>query len=141
MEVIQMKSNTQTDVRTNVWTVDNIEETKKKVNELATEGYTKDSIYVLTHDKDRTERVAENTDTEQITILEEGLGTSIANIFRSEGDELRAKMRSMGISKSDAERLEAELDKDKIVVIAWSGVTYTGEDYDSSIGYYPPYVV
>jgi hypothetical protein len=126
---------------TKVHTVNNPVEVQEQVYKFQTEGYAKDQIFVLTHDKDRTKRLAENTDAERIGIAEEGLGTAIANVFRSTGDELRAKMRSMGISEQDAERLEREMDQDRILVIAWGGTEYADREYDPSIYYYPHYVV
>jgi hypothetical protein len=122
-------------MNTIVWTVNDVEEVKEKVQQFIRAGYPDNSIYVLTHDSDRTKRVAEETNTDRIGLIEEGLGTSIANIFRSRGDELRSKLRSLGVSKSEAERLEAELDKDKIVVIGWGGQLFTGDNYDESITY------
>jgi hypothetical protein len=127
--------------KTKVHTVNNAVEVQEQVYRYQAEGYAKDYIYVLTHDKDRTNRIAENTDAEKIGIAEEGLGTAIANIFRSNGDELRAKMRSLGISEQDAERLEQEMDQDKILVIAWGGKEYTGEEFDPYVYYYPHYIV
>ncbi|MDQ0060355.1 general stress protein [Paenibacillus harenae] len=129
-----------TDPKTKVHTVNNAVEVQEQVYRFQSEGYVKENIFVLTHDKSRTNRLAERTDAEKIGIAEEGLGTAIANIFRSSGDELRAKMRSLGLSKSDAERLERELDQDKILVIAWGGREYAGEDYDPYVYYYPNYV-
>lgn len=126
---------------TKVHTVNNIAEVQAQVYKFQSEGYSKDNIYVLTHDKDRTKRIVDHTDAENIGVAEEGFGTAIANIFRSTGDELRAKMRSLGISKTDAERLERDMDRDKILVIAWSGTEYTGDDYDPAVYYYPHYVV
>lgn len=126
---------------TKVHTVNKISEVQDQVISFQREGYPQDNIYVLTHDKDRTSRIVENTDAEKIGVAEEGIGTAIANIFRSNGDELRAKMRSLGISEMDAERLEREMDRDKILVIAWGGKEYTGDDYDSTVYYYPHYVV
>lgn len=126
---------------TKVHTVNNIAEVQEQVYKFQSEGYAKDNIFVLTHDKDRTKRIVDNTDAENIGVAEEGLGTAIANIFRSNGDELRAKMRSLGISKMDAERLERDMDQDKILVIAWGGTEYIGEDYDPAVYYYPHYVV
>ncbi len=121
---------------TKVRIVDSITEVQNQVQIFQSEGYLNDNIFVLTHDKDRTSRIADKTDAAKIGITEEGLGTAIANIFRSTGDELRAKMRSLGISEFDAERLEAEMDRDKVLVIAWSGTEYFGEEYDPSIYYY-----
>ncbi|WP_424767415.1 general stress protein [Paenibacillus sp. sgz302251] len=128
--------------QTKVHTVDNIAEVQEQVYKFRNDGYGDERIFVLTHDKDRTKRIADNTDAKKIGVVEEGLGTAIANIFRSNGDELRAKMRSLGISKQDAERLEREMDQDKILVIAWSGQEYNYEDdhYDSAVYYYPPFI-
>ncbi|MCA0756013.1 general stress protein [Paenibacillus sp. N4] len=126
---------------TKVHTVNNAVEVQEQVYKFQTEGYAKDQIFVLTHDKDRTKRIAENTDAEKIGVAEEGLSTAIANIFRSGGDELRAKMRSLGISERDAQRLEREMDQDKVLVIAWGGKEYSGEDFDPSVYYYPHYIV
>jgi len=121
---------------TKVRIVSSINEVQDQINQFQREGYIKDHIFVLTHDKDRTSRIADNTDATTIGLAEEGLGTAIANIFRSTGDELRAKMRSLGISKYDSERLENEMDQDKVLVIGWSGKEYIGEDFDPAIYYY-----
>jgi hypothetical protein len=121
---------------TKVYTVNNILETRNKIAELENQGYTKENIYVLTHDKKRTEHISKHTDGNEIGILEEGILTAVGNLFRSEGDELRAKLRSMGVSKEHAEQLEAEMDKGIIVVLAWSGTTYDNDNFDPNIGYF-----
>lgn len=72
-------------------------------------------------------------------MAEEGLATIIANMFRSTGDELRAKMRSLGISKAHSERLEEEMDRDKVLVIAWSGKEYLGEVFAPAVYYHSIY--
>ena len=125
---------------TKVHTVMTREEVQEQVHRFRREGYGEDSIFVLTHDKTRTKRIAERTDAEEIGIAEEGIGTAIGNIFRNTGDELRAKMRSLGISKEEVERLEAEMDRDKIVVIAWGGREYKDDDYDREV-YFHPYMM
>lgn len=121
---------------TKVRIVDNITEVHEQVSMFQREGYPNDNIFVLTHDKDRTSRLAKDADVTTIGTSEEGLGTTIANWFRSTGNELRAKMRSLGISKADSERLESEMDRDKILVIAWSGKEYRDDDYDPAVYYY-----
>lgn len=126
-----------TQMQTKVATVKTQEEMKQKYAEFCREGYPEDRIFVLTHDKDRTKRIAEKTDLEEIGVAELGIGTTLANIFRSTGDELRAKMRSLGISKWEAERLEKEMDKDAIIVIAWAGHEYDDDDYDHDVFFYP----
>lgn len=125
---------------TTVNTVSSVMEAREKINELMRFGYATDNIFVLTHDKDRTEHVAKNTNAETIGTSEEGVMTTIANWFRSTGDELRAKMRAVGVSKEHAEHLERELDQGKIVIIAWrGGRRYGDSEYDDTIRYYPPY--
>lgn len=120
---------------TQVSTVSDIEEAKIQLAAWMDEGYPQTSIYVLTHDEDRTDRVIEETNAEKIGLIEEGLGSSIANLFRSHGDELRNKMKSLGVSNVDAEWLETELDRDMIVMIAWGGQLFSGNDHDPSIVY------
>ncbi|WP_042162655.1 general stress protein [Paenibacillus gorillae] len=132
---------TQTTTQTKVHTVKSIVEVQEQVYRFQREGYAKENIFVLTHDKDRTARIADNTDAEKIGVSAEGLGTAIANIFRSHGDELRAKMRSLGISKQYAEHLESEMDRDKILVIAWGGREYIGDEFDPAVYYYPHYMI
>ncbi|MBB3108528.1 hypothetical protein FHS18_000556 [Paenibacillus phyllosphaerae] len=127
--------------QTNVHTVDTLQEAKAQVDRFVAQGYTKDQLFVLAHDKDRTERLVEETDTERIGLEEEGVMTAAANLFRSRGMELRAKMQSVGIRAEEAERLEKELDRDKIVVIAWGGKPYGDDDYDPAIMFYPPFIV
>ncbi|MBW7457647.1 general stress protein [Paenibacillus sepulcri] len=126
---------------TNVHTVDNIQQAREQLERYKTRGYDKDHLYVLTHDKERNKRIAASTDADEIGVAEEGLDTAFANIFRSRGAELRAKLRSMGISKEEAERLEEEMDNDRIVVIAWGGNQYDDNDYDPNIVYFPPLLI
>lgn len=125
---------------TKVFTVLNEMEARQKVADLKADGYDKDQLFVLTHDDNRTERVAEQAAASEIGLKEEGMFTAIANLFRSQGDELRAKMRSMGVSEPYADALEKELDRGKIVILAWRGVPYepVGPEYDRDIQYYPP---
>jgi hypothetical protein len=121
---------------TKVYTVNNILETRNKIAELEHQGYAKEKIFVLAHDKKRTEHLSEHTDGNEIGIAEEGILTAVGNLFRSTGDELRAKLRSVGVSKEHSEQLEAEMDKGKIVVLTWSGTTYDNDNFDPNIGYF-----
>ncbi|WP_110931363.1 general stress protein [Paenibacillus bouchesdurhonensis] len=88
------------------------------VNELRAAGYVRDHIYVLAHDQDRTERIADTSDAKEIGIKEEGVFDAIANLFRSRGDELRAKIVSLGFTETEAAFYEKELDLGKVLVIA-----------------------
>jgi uncharacterized protein with NRDE domain len=122
---------------TKVCIVHNILEARKQISDLQYEGYWKENIFVLAHDKKRTKHAADNTDGNQIGISEEGAFTAIANLFRSTGDALRAKLKSMGVSEERAHHLEEELDSGKIVILAWSGVSYDNGVYDEGIYYSP----
>ena len=129
--------NTASGNATKVTTVDNILEARTEIQQLIDEGYSKESLYVLAHDGERTNHLVEHTEASPIGIIEEGVITAIANLFRSRGDELRAKLRSMGVSEQQAELLEAEMDHGQIVILAWGGKMYSDDEYDPNINYYP----
>ncbi len=97
-----------------------VNEAQETVRQYNKEGFDRDHIYVLTHSKEGTDYVANYTGTDKIGVSEEGVLTSLANIFRSRGDELRAKMQSLDLPQIEAERLEEELDHGKIVILASS---------------------
>ncbi|KQX54656.1 MULTISPECIES: general stress protein [unclassified Paenibacillus] len=121
---------------TRVSVTSNLQEAQSKVQQLYREGFEREHIYVLTHSAEGTDYVANYTGAEQITMAEEGVLTSIANLFRSRGDELRAKMRALGVPEVEAGRLESELDKGKILVLATPSTevrAYNGEDFQRTI--------
>lgn len=72
----------------------------------------------MAHSKDRSENLTNAMNTNDIGVAEQGIVNSIANVFRSRGDELRSKMESLGLSNLEAQRFEEELDRGRIVVIA-----------------------
>jgi len=72
----------------------------------------------LAHSKDHSENLTNAMNTNDIGVAEQGIVNSIANVFRSRGDELRSKMESLGLSNLEAQRFEEELDRGRIVVIA-----------------------
>ncbi|MEW4283507.1 general stress protein [Priestia koreensis] len=98
--------------------VENGVQAKEIVETLVRNGFTMDEIYLLAHDKNRSEDLADAIDTNNIGLKEQGVGSAIANVFRSRGDELRSKMTSLGLSQPEAERYEEELDRGKVLVIA-----------------------
>ncbi|MED4400564.1 general stress protein [Metabacillus fastidiosus] len=102
----------------NVKVVQNSVQTKEAIDEFLREGFTKGEIYLLAHNKKFSEDLTDKTDTSDIGMGEQGIFHSVANVFRSRGDELRSKMQSLGLSNVDAERYEEELDEGRIVVIA-----------------------
>ncbi|MBB6731979.1 general stress protein [Cohnella zeiphila] len=88
------------------------------VRDLRSQGYDGNEIYVLAHSEVRTNRLADASDTSTIGITEEGMLQSMANLFRTRGDELRSKIESMGVGSAEAELYEAELDRGKVLVMA-----------------------
>lgn len=88
------------------------------VGELRATGYLTEQIFVLAHNQDQTERIAETANADEIGIKEEGVFDAIANLFRSRGDELRAKIVSLGFTEMEAAYYEEELDHGKVLVIA-----------------------
>ncbi|MGG1679220.1 general stress protein [Neobacillus sp. NRS-1170] len=98
--------------------VENGLEAKKAIDQFMSEGFTKEEVYLLAHDKDRSEHLSEATDIQDIGIQEQGVFDSMANVFRSRGDKLRAKMRALNLSDLEAQHLEKELDEGRVVVIA-----------------------
>jgi hypothetical protein len=124
---------------TKVHTVNNILEARDTIAQLERDGYLKENIFVLTHDKARTDHITEYTDGNKIGVAEEGVITAVANLFRSTGDKLRAKMKSMGVSDEHAHQLEREMDNGKIVILAWGGTVYEQGEYDQNVSYFPPY--
>ncbi|AZU64543.1 general stress protein [Neobacillus mesonae] len=98
--------------------VENGLEAKKVIEQFNLQGFTKDDIYLLAHDETRTEDLTDSLDIQDVGVKEEGFLDSVANVFRTRGDELRSKMESLGLSHAEAERFEEELDQGRVVVIA-----------------------
>ncbi|ASA24175.1 general stress protein [Paenibacillus donghaensis] len=90
----------------------------EEVNRLRNSGYTREDIYVISHDEDREGRIVDAADTNEVGLKEEGLFGAIANMFRSRGDELRSMITSLGFTEAEADFYEKELDLGKVIVIA-----------------------
>ncbi|TWD99420.1 heat induced stress protein YflT [Neobacillus bataviensis] len=98
--------------------VENGVQAKKEIEQLIMQGYTKEEIYLLAHDQNRSEDLTDSLDINNISVQEQGVLDSIANVFRSRGDELRSKLESLGLTRNDAERYEEELDHGRVIVVA-----------------------
>ncbi|WP_071461442.1 general stress protein [Bacillus massilinigeriensis] len=98
--------------------VENGVQATEKIKMLETEGFTKENIYIFAHSTDRSEHLTEATETGEVGFKEQGFFESIGNMFRSRGDELRAKFESLGMTKQEAEQYEMELDKGRLVLVA-----------------------
>jgi len=102
----------------NLKIVENGVQAKREIAHFMMEGFTKDEIYLLAHDENRSEHLTEALEISAVGAGEQGIFESIANVFRSRGDELRAKLESLGLSAAAAERCEEQMDHGKIVVVA-----------------------
>ncbi|MED1469015.1 general stress protein [Bacillus salipaludis] len=102
----------------NVKIVENGVQAKREIEQLMGQGYSKNEIYLLAHDKNRSEDLTDALDISDIGVAEQGVFDSLANVFRSRGDELRTMLESLGLSDEEAERYEAEMDHGKVIVIA-----------------------
>ena len=98
--------------------VENVVQAKEEVENLEMQGYSRDNIYIFSHSKKRGEDISDALRTEEVGIGEQGFIDSMKNIFASRGDELRNKMEAAGLSASEADQAEAELDTGKLVIIA-----------------------
>lgn len=98
--------------------VENGTQAVQEVENLRQSGYDHDRIFVIAHDSDKTSRIAEASDANNVGIKEEGVFDAIANLFRSRGDELRAKIESLGFTEAEAGFYEKQLDLGKVLVIA-----------------------
>ncbi|MFL6516648.1 MAG: general stress protein [Bacillus sp. (in: firmicutes)] len=103
---------------TEVKIVENGLQAKREIEQFLQQGFTKDEVYLLAHGKDRSEDLSEALDTSEIGVNEQGVFDSIANVFRSRGDELRSKMESLGLTDREAQQFEEELDRGRVLVVA-----------------------
>ncbi|AOY16521.1 general stress protein [Bacillus sp. ABP14] len=110
-----------------VYEYENEQEVVMKVKELELQGIHQDDIYVLTHEKHLTKKIADDTNTNTIGVKEQGLGTSIINFFSKKGDELRNQMEEMGVSKEEANLYEEKLDQGRILLLV-TDETLTASD-------------
>jgi len=95
-----------------------IEDAVQAVKSLHARGVAEEEIYVLAHDRNVTNEVADKSNAEKIGSGETGLGTAVKNIVRGKGDALRAKIEKIGLSSAEAVAYEQRLDRDKILVIS-----------------------
>ncbi|MED4964129.1 general stress protein [Heyndrickxia coagulans] len=98
--------------------VENGLEATNKITEFENEGFSKDNIYIFSHDKNRSKDLTDATETGSVGMEEQGVVDSIGNLLRERGDELRSKMQALGLSEMEAVHYEKVLDEGRVVVIA-----------------------
>lgn len=79
---------------------------------------TKEEVYLLAHDKNRSKDLTEALETNDVGVSEQGTFDLVVNVFRSRGDELRSKIQSLGLSDAEAQQYERELDQGRVLVVA-----------------------
>ena len=100
-----------------VYVVENSVQAKEKVEQLASEGFSKEQIYLFSHNKEFSKDLTDATDTGSIGITEQGFFESVGNLFKKRGDELRSKFEALGLSEMEADQYEKDLDDHKIVIV------------------------
>lgn len=88
-----------------------------EVQLLYDRGVSKDNLYVISHDDDRTKRIADKGNVNEIGVKEQGLKIAIENMFNKKVDELRNKLEEISFSEQEANMLEEKLDHGKILLI------------------------
>ena len=103
----------------NIKIVENGVEARQEIDQFfRMQGYTKDEIYLLAHDENRSEHLTDALNINEVGLGEQGVFEAVANVFRSRGDELRSKLESLGLSAAAAERCEEKMDQGKVIVVA-----------------------
>jgi 5-bromo-4-chloroindolyl phosphate hydrolysis protein len=97
--------------------VENAEKALEEIKDLYQKGFEMDDVYVLAHQADITHKIAAIANTKESGIAEEGIYQSLANVFKSRGEELRDKLVSLGISDEKAANIERKLDQGQVAVI------------------------
>lgn len=88
-----------------------------EVEALSARGISKENLYVISHDDDRSDRVSDKVDANEVGAKEIGLKVAVENMFRKKGDELRAKFEELDFTQEEAEALEEKLDHGKILLL------------------------
>lgn len=95
----------------------NDEKLMSDVTSLKNKGIDNKDIYILSHDDDRTDRIANNVNANTIGLSEQDFKNVISNIFSKQGDELRTKLQEIGFSEQEAEEYEEDMDEGKVLLI------------------------
>lgn len=103
-----------------VLVANNVLDVQEKITQLAAEGYSKEQIYVFAHDKDYSKELTDDTHTQSMDLEERGIVDTVANIFKSRGNELRSHFENLGLTSAEADQYEEELDRGKVVIVVSS---------------------
>ncbi|GED12604.1 general stress protein [Aneurinibacillus migulanus] len=105
------------DTKCKVQEYENTVQAYQAVNNLQNAGYTRDNMYLFAHDKDISKDLTDRTDTQNMGVSEKGVMDTVANMFKSRGDELRNEFKNLGFTQAEADRYEARLDQGKVLLV------------------------
>lgn len=91
----------------------NDEKLMKDVEELKQLGVAKEDVYVLSHDDDRTERLADNTDANTIGAKETGLKHAVGNVFNKKAMSFATKSMKLAFQNKRLHNLKNAWMKEK----------------------------
>ena len=91
----------------------NDEEIEVNINTLKDQKINAKDVFVLTHDPDRTERIVNNTEVSGINYYRSNVGDEVAK----QGDQLREKLQTLGVSEEDSQKYEELMDQGKVLLI------------------------
>src|SRR5699024_7267530 len=89
----------------------NDEELQTDIEKLKSQNVGENDIYVISHDDERTKRIAKNVEINTISANEMGIGDDIKSAFDKKGEQLRKQLENINFSETEAEKYEAEMDK------------------------------
>ena len=95
----------------------NDEQIEKDIMTLKNNSVDAEDVYVLSHDDDRTNRIAKKVGANTIGMKEMHMGSAVSNVFKKKGDELRTKLKEIGFTQEEANNYESDLDKGKVLLI------------------------
>ncbi|MGV3244704.1 general stress protein [Staphylococcus sp. 11261D007BR] len=91
----------------------NDETLENDVNKLKDLGVKASDVFVLSHDDDRTARIVENTDYDKIDYNNLDTGKT----YDKQGDELRDKLKEIGLTQEEASEYEEKMDEGKVFLL------------------------
>src|SRR5699024_8940702 len=103
----------------------NDEELQTDIEKLKSQNVGENDIYVISHDDERTKRIAKNVEINTIGANEMGIGDAVKGAFDKKGDQLRKQLEKIGLYENEDEKYEAEMDKGKVFIIV--NITYNKE--------------
>lgn len=96
---------------------ENDEKLQEDIKKISANDVKDEDIYVISHDDDRTKRIAKNTGINTIGVKEMDVGDAVKAPFEKKGDELRSKLQHIGFNEAEAQNYEGEMDKGKVFLI------------------------